>query len=232
MYYGFKINGKHSFKDFGLRIISREFNPPNKRKIKVTVPFMNGAYDFSTLFGDQIYEERIIKYTLDLKYRNKIEFASKKIQITEWLMDGNKKSLYDDLIPEYYFSAECENGVVFNEYSTGCEIEVEFTAEPFKIGVNYVGDDIWDTFNFLEDTVQANTFNVVGTKTINLHNVGRPTVPTVNTSTNMSLVCNTKTYNLVAGDNKFYDLKLKNGDNSIIINGTGTVKILFRKVAL
>ena len=41
-----------------------------------------------------------------------------------------------------------------------------------------------------------------------------------------------KTFILVVGDNKIYDLKLQNGANSIVINGTGHIKFIYRKVVL
>ena len=59
-------NNKHSYNDFGLKILSRELNPPSKKKIKETLPFMNGSYDFSLLCGENVYEERTIKYVFDM----------------------------------------------------------------------------------------------------------------------------------------------------------------------
>jgi len=234
MYYGFEINGKHSFKDFGLRIIDREFNPPNKVKIKQTVPFMNGSYDFSTLYGEQTYEERIIKYTLNLKYRNKFEYITKKIQITEWLMSGIQKELYDDLIPGYYFLAECENGPVFSEYHTGCEIEVVFIAYPFKMGISQEGTyQLWDTFCFATDYMQESVFDVVGTKDIQLYNVAATKiVPTIICSSNFSIIKAGITYNFSTGTTKNLKFKLEKGMNIMILNGTGNIEFVFRKQVL
>ena len=62
-------NNKHSYNDFGLKILSRELNPPSKKKIKETLPFMNGSYDFSLLCGENVYEERTIKYVFDFRYK-------------------------------------------------------------------------------------------------------------------------------------------------------------------
>ena len=234
MIYGFKIDSKHSYNNFGLRIIDREFNPPNKNKIKTPVPFMNGSYDFSSLYGNQTYEERILKYTLDLKYKNKIEFMTKKIQITEWLMNGNKKQLFDDLIPGYYFLAECEKGPSFSEYHTGCEIEVEFTAYPFKIGTSTEGSyQLWDTFNFETDIMQESIFNVVGTKAIKLYNISATKlVPSIICSANFSIVKAGATYNFNTGTTKDFRFSLEKGLNNIVLNGTGNIEFSFRKEVL
>lgn len=234
MIYGFKIDSKHSYDDFGLRIVAREFNPPNKVKIKSSVPFMNGSYDFSNLYGDQTYEERVLKYTLDLKYKNKLEFMTKKIKITEWLMSGNKKQLFDDLIPGYYFLGECENGLNFGEYHTGCEIEIEFIAYPFKIGTSTEGSyQLWDTFNFETDVMQKSVFDVIGTKEIKLYNISATKiVPSIICSSNFSIIKAGVTYNFSPGTTKDFRFFLEKGLNSIILNGTGNIEFSFRKEVL
>ena len=72
-------SNKHSYYDFGLKIISREFNPPSKKKVKETLPYMNGSYDFSSLYGDNVYEERTVKYVFDFRYKNKIDFINDEL---------------------------------------------------------------------------------------------------------------------------------------------------------
>ena len=51
--YGIKKGNKHSFIDFGLTIKSKSIGMPSKNKVKETIPFMNGQYDFSELYGGQ-----------------------------------------------------------------------------------------------------------------------------------------------------------------------------------
>ncbi len=50
--YGISFNDKHSYRDFDITILNtRVIETPSKIKIKETVPFMNGSYDFSNLYG-------------------------------------------------------------------------------------------------------------------------------------------------------------------------------------
>ena len=109
MAYGIRKNNKHSFDDFGLTIKSKKIGNPKKNKIKEEVPFMNGSYDFSLLYGEQTYSERQLEYTFNLNERNKIAMNIKKMQVLEWLNDGGKQPLYDDTIPGFYFLAEVED---------------------------------------------------------------------------------------------------------------------------
>ena len=229
------FNGKKSYTDFIIELESFSIQPASKKKIKTSAPFMNGSYDFSTVgsSGQIIYGERIIKASFNLKEKNRSLLYMKYSKVLEWLLGtGQSKLIFTDM-PDYYFMAEVENAPNFEEViKRGGKLEVEFIAQPFKFGVNFEGSDIWDTFNFEEDVMQDVEFDVVTTETVNIYNPGRLVMPIISCSAAMSITFNSKTYNLVVGDNRFYDLKLLNGENSIVINGTGHISFIFRKVSL
>jgi len=229
------INNKNSYIDYGITIESVSIQPPSKKKIKDSVIGMNGSYDFSTIAtnGEITYNEREIKVKFNLITNNKAKLYIKYGEILEWLMDIGKSQLVFDFMPDYYFIAEVEEAPSFEEVlQKAGRLEVIFVAEPFRTGINLEGSDIWDIFNFETDVVQDTGFDIVGTKTINIINVGRLVCPTINVTTAMSLIFNSKTYNLVVGNNKFYGLKLLNGDNNMVVNGTGHISFVFRKVVL
>jgi len=229
------FNGKKNYTDLNIMLVSFSIQSPSKKKIKVPVPFMSGSYDFSTVGsnGEIIYDERTIKAKFDLKSSNRGSLYNKYSEVLEWLIGVGQNELIVTDMSDYYYLAEVENAPSFEETVRHAGImEVEFVAYPFKYGVDLVGDDVWDTFNFLEDIVQVNQFNVVSTSTVSIYNSKRLVIPTINCNVAMSLVFEGITYSLVAGDNKIYGLKFKNGYNSIKINGTGIIKFLFRKVAL
>jgi len=231
---GYLFNGKHNYNDIGLIMESKSIQPPAKKKIKVDVPFMNGSYDFSTVGsnGEIIYTERMIKVVHGLPTRSKADLHALYSRALEWLQDVGKCQLIFDDINYYYFMAEVEGVSTFEEMLTFGKLEVTFTCDSFKIGINLVGSTLWDTFNFNEDVLQDESYDVVGTKTINLYNPGRLVTPTVNCSVPMNIVCSGKTYPLLAGDNVPFGFKLLNGNNSIVINGTGHISFPFRKVIL
>ena len=56
----FKFNEKKSFDDFGLNIVSVTINLPSINEYKASVPYCNGEYDFSNLYGVNTYSNRII----------------------------------------------------------------------------------------------------------------------------------------------------------------------------
>lgn len=226
------FNNKNNYTDYGVTIESVDIQSPSKKKIKDSVIGMNGSYDFSTVAtsGEITYNERSVKVRFNLSTDSKSKLYIKYSEILAWLVDIGQSQLIFSFMPDYYFLAEVETAPTFQEVlQRAGMMEVTFIAEPFKTGVNLEGSDIWDTFNFLEDVAQDVEFDVVTTKTINIINVGRIVCPTINVTTAMSLVFNSKTYTLAIGDNKFYDLKLLSGDNGMVVNGTGHINIIFRK---
>lgn len=231
---GFMFNNKHSYKDFGLILKKRSIQPPSKKKIKADVPFMNGYYDFSTVAtnGEQVYTNRTIEIELGIPSISKSQLHIWYSNILEWLMDtGQQKLIFDD-ISDIYFLAEIEQAPALDEIIHFGEMKINFVAEPFKYGVNLEGSDIWDTFNFETDYAQITEFEVEGTKTITLYNSGRPVIPIINASSNMTATLGGYTTNLIEGDNKDYQFKLQTGANTIIVNGIGQIKFIFRKEML
>ncbi|MFC4389148.1 phage tail protein [Gracilibacillus marinus] len=231
---GIKYLGKHSFYDYGVTMgKGKEIGIPNKKKIKVAVPFSNIEYDFSEVYGSQAYEPRTLSYSFNI-YRpasGKQPMNSKKTQIINWLMNSNgKQKLYDDAYPGYYFLAEVEGSNSFSEdYDTGV-LNVEFTAYPFMISELKEGHDIWDEFNFDLDVAQTVDFEVVEEIEVTLYNVGTPDViPNIVSSSSMTIEKDGVTYNLNAGETKDYNFILKPGENHLIIYGNGSISFEFYK---
>ena len=231
---GVTFVGKHSYNDFQLIMTAKRIGTPSKKKIKVDVPGMNSVYDFSTIAsnGELIYNQRAVEVDFTLFANSKRELHSALSKVDEWLQDTVQGPLIFDDISYYYFLAEVEDSLKISEEHNTADITVKFIAEPFKTGINLVGNTLWDTFNFLEDVLQDSSYDVVGTKTVSIYNPGRLVTPVINCSTAMSVVFAGKTYTLIAGDNTPYGMKILSGANSLVINGTGTLSVLFRKVIL
>jgi hypothetical protein len=105
---GITYLGKHSYNDFGITMSPvREVGIPNKKKTKLTVPFSNVTYDYSELFGSQVYEERTIKYTFNIANRGiqtKDEMNWVKTSLINWLMNSTVNNLYTTIITQGFTS--------------------------------------------------------------------------------------------------------------------------------
>ena len=228
------FNDKNSYDDFDLIMESKVILPPSKKMIKGEVPFANSSYNFSTVGsgGEITYNDRNITVVFILPTISKIRLHVLYSKVLEWLQDVPQSKLIFGDMKDYYFLAEVETASSFEEIAICGKLTVTFVAEPFKIGVNLEGNTLWDTFNFNTDVMQDTSYDIVGSKSINIINVGRLTIPTINITAAMTITLNSKTYNLVTGDNTIYGFKLLNGDNDMVVTGTGTIKFIFRKVTL
>ena len=233
--YGIEFNGKHSYRNFGITVAEKEVGYPEKEKIKVKVPFSNVEYDFSEIYGEQTYTPRPLTYTLNVLDKNKINTTERinviETKLSNWLMNtSGKQKLYDDSIPGYYYLAEVEGGLNFDELWNHGRLTVEFTAYPFMISELEEGNDLWDPFNFELDVAQVTEFEVKGILDITLYNVGTPGLnPKIEASTSMEIVKEGVIYSVPSGTSKSEDFKLTSGENKLTIKGNGTIKFTFYK---
>ncbi|MCM8900622.1 phage tail family protein [Caldicoprobacter algeriensis] len=226
---------KKSYDDFGLVIESFNIQPPSKKKIKQSVPFMNGSYDFSMVGsnGEIVYTERTIKVNFWFSEINRGLLYNKYSQALEWLLGAGQSELIFTDMPDTYFLAEVEEAPDFGEVVARLgRFQITFIAEPFRYGVDYEGQKLWDPFNFETDYMQDTEFDVIGSETVTIYNPGRPVIPTINVNAAMFATLNNYTVALQQGDNIDRNFMLLPGANVIDIIGTGHIKFLFRKVLL
>ena len=229
---GITFNEKHSIKDFALYVENLDISPPSKKKIKETIPFMQGCYDFSLLYGTNTFDERVLSYTFKIIAENPMMLNVIKTQVNNWLLGCGQCQLYDDAIPGYYFLAECTRIAEKDDrYET--TLDITFTTYPFKIGETYEGNNLWDSFNFELDVLQDTKFTVNGTSSVSIYN---PSVidiePEIIASSQFEITLDNKKYVVEAGTSKDYRFKFKKGNNNITLKGNGTIEFKFRKEVL
>ena len=221
---GITKGGKHSYRDFGMTLKSKNIGNPKKRKIKETVPYMNGQYDFSMLHGDQTYEERSLQYVFNLIDQNKELMNARKVAALNWLEAGCQEILWDDAIPGYYFLAECTD-IDFKESGRIGELTATFTAYPFKIQQAEAGELLWDDFCFLTDYLQETRFTISGITSIDLYvNSAAQITPMVSCSADMSILMGDTQYSFPPGDTQDYRFQLACGLNQLTVTGNGIIE--------
>lgn len=229
---GITFNNIHSIKTFDLYVNKLDISPPSKIKVYESVPFMNGSYDFSYIYGDNSFGDRTLKYSFELIEDSNINLNIAKIRVENWLLACGQCKLFDDAIPGYYFLAECtdisesDNG----EYSL---IEATFIAYPFKICSYEEGDIAWDDFNFELDILQETKFDVSGSKNVKIHNVGATSVfPEIICSSTMEVTKDNVNYKFNPGTIKNHVFELNVGENNLTLKGNGSIEFKFRKEVL
>lgn len=129
---GITINGKHSYIDYDLTINSRSIGLPSKNLIKKTIPFMNGAYDFTMLNGAATWGERPISYTFDIVGDTIEEMDRLRTEIVNVYCNMHDVDIYDDTIPDYHFHGSFSSASQ-NEDGEKTELTIEFLCYPFMI---------------------------------------------------------------------------------------------------
>lgn len=229
--FGITFNGKHSYKDYGLRVLERKIGNPSKMKRKKRAPYSNEVHDFSGVYGGQEYEERELSYTFQIKEADKLRLNIFETAITNWLTNNNQKTrLLDDYVDGYYFMAEVETAIDYTELQFSGQFSVTFTADSFKKSILPEGHDIFKEFNFLLDYAQDVDFTIEGSKEITLYNNGANIiVPTVIASEPMEIILGNTQFSVPAGKSKHDELVLANLKNNLTIKGNGTISFEFYK---
>ncbi|MBS6503588.1 MAG: phage tail family protein [Clostridium sp.] len=226
------FNGKSS-EDFKIMLVYFKPQPPSQRMVKNNVPYMNGNYDFSSLYGEQAYNERKIPCKFNLVEKDRVLLYIKYNEILNWLLTDNKEILEYTEEPGLYYIAKVENVPSWDIVSTCGILEFEFIAYPFKIGKIFEGAAIWDDFNFETDYMQQTKFDVYRSGSINIINPSSKRItPTVICSSNFDVVKDGTTYKFNKGTTKDWRFTLDKGDNNLILNGNGNIEFVFRKEVL
>lgn len=159
----FYFNGK-STEELGLVLNYFRVKMPSKAKNRVPLPHTNKKLDFSTIYGEQLYNDRVIdaKVTLPgFEYLSHSDKWSFWTQFTNWLMSTTERSsLTYSMMPEYYFMAEIDNAPTFEEFEFSGAMSFTFSCYPFRVSSLPEGHDLVAFMNTKLDVRQPTTFEV------------------------------------------------------------------------
>lgn len=131
---GFSSNGYHSNDDFGQLVASRSISGLKKKGARVSVPFMNGSYDFSGLYGDVFFEDRTLTYVFDLIDDTPDALLDQMSRFLGWASSIDNDEIHDDDLPHYHYLGSYEGcEPAFDESGEAVTLTVTFTVYPFAI---------------------------------------------------------------------------------------------------
>ncbi len=194
--------------ELGLRLISYKIDKPKRRSIKVKVPGRHGALDLSNwMSSEPIFENRSLRFVFDLNmlnYEEAMEFLNK--------LHGTTVEIAISATSDYKFIGEISiSEEMINNYFK--EITISCECGPFRY----------------KNELTEVTHSVTSSKTINLYNEQMQTVPTITTSTSMSIQLDGKSFTLESGTTTNKEIVLKAGVNEIEIVGTGTITFSYQE---
>ena len=231
--YGIVFDGQRS-NDFGLDVQDKVVGMPAKQKIMQPLPFTSSVIDLSEIYGCQTYDER--QYEITFLVRNHQDYSKDRLytmwtKTVNWLMNpGHKVKLVDDIMSNYYYLAEVQKEPDWEEFRSYGKLKVEFTCYPFRISELAEGNDIWDDFNFELDIAQNTVYEINGSKTITLFNVGSNSVaPQLISTAPFTITMNNQQFTLGAGTYDSPDFMLQIGENTLTVTGTGKLSFVWHK---
>lgn len=163
---GIVFDGKHSYRDFGLTMPrDPQIGFPQKNKKKTRIPGTNIIFDSDVGRNSQEYSEREIKVWFNIvnfskiNIKNTLEIAE---SVVNWLISPvGQKRLEVDTVPYYFFEAEVEDAPDFDTgMAQSGEMEIKFTAYPFKKSKYNEGHNLWNPTDLARDVWQDVRFTL------------------------------------------------------------------------
>lgn len=226
---GVKINDTHMLKDLGLALSRTDcVQPPEPKTNIIDIPGADGLIDLTeSLSGRTLYNNRII--TMEFGRGLKKEAWPTMYSRIQSLFHGKQVKVIFDDDTEYYYLGRATVSDYARTQMLGT-LTITVSAEPYKYEMYGGLDDwLWDPFN-LRTGIIRNYKNLVvsGTRNVKITGRDKVIVPLIISNASMTVTFKGSTYNIVAGNNKIYDIEIVVGDNILTFTGNGTISIDYR----
>ena len=210
---GVSFLGYHSEKDLNLLLTGKEIGSPEIKRQTIDIAGADGELDFTDFFGEPKYANVQHQFTFEsIRPRNEqlSQFTDIKNKI-----HGKKGRIILDDDPSFVYVGRCSVSKYTNEKNIG-KITVTCDCEPYKY--------------MIENTV---VYQVVdGTVDIPLINSRKRAVPTITTTSDMTISFGGGTWTNRAGTFTIPELELAEGENIVTVTGAGTITFTWQEAGL
>lgn len=217
----------HSFRDFGLILQNVVLPNPEPKIYEVDIPGSDGTIDLTEAMGGIHYNNRTIEITFAfpkgqyLRYAVNSDIASR--------LHGKKLHITMDDDAGYYYIGRVNYKEWIVDKSLGI-LTISISAEPYKYETtSSVEDWLWDDLDFEEGLIREyKDLRVDGVMDLEIPGLQKPVIPTILSSSAMTVRFQNKEYTLKAGTNKIYGIVITEGDNLLRFSGSGVVSVDYR----
>lgn len=208
---GVKFGNYHSYNDFSLILSSKTIGTPSPKTETIDIPGGDGVLDLTDFFGEVKYNNRDLSFEFSTIVPQ-VEFMDLFSRVQNAL-HGQKMQIILDDDSEWFYFGRITVSEWKAEKSIG-KLTIDCDCEPYK---SRLGDTvIYQMVNESEETVI-------------LPNGTKPVVPIIDITGNINLTFGTNFWALTEGRYELPAVRLLNGDNTIIVNGTGTATFTYRE---
>lgn len=208
---GVKFGNYHSYDDFKLILSQKKIGTPSPKTETIDIPGGDGVLDLTDFFGEVKYNNRDLSFEFSTMVPQS-EFMDLFSRVQNAL-HGQKMQIILDEDAEWFYTGRITVSEWKAEKSIG-KLTIDCDCEPFK---SRLGDTvIFQMVNESEETVI-------------LSNGTKPVVPIIDITGNINLTFGTNFWALTEGRYELPAVRLLNGDNTIIVSGTGTATFTYRE---
>ncbi|ADL03378.1 conserved hypothetical protein [[Clostridium] saccharolyticum WM1] len=224
-----KINDTHMLNNLGLALSRVDCVQPPEPKINTQdIPGADGILDLTeSLVGRTLYNNRIITMEFG-RGLEKSAWPTMYSRVQSLFHGKQVKVIFDD-DTEYYYSGRAAVSDYTRTQMLGTLV-ITVNADPYKYEMYGGLDDwLWDPFNFQTGIIRSyKNLTVSGTRDVRIIGRDKIIVPLIISNASMTVTFKGKIYNIVAGNNKIYDIEIMEGDNTLTFTGNGVISIDYR----
>lgn len=223
------INDIHMLRDLGLALSRTDcVQPPEPKTNTQDIPGADGLIDLTeSLVGRTLYNNRIITMEFGRGFKkNEWPTMYSKVQ---GLFHGKKVKIIFDDDAEYFYSGRATVSD-YNRTQTLGTMTITVSAEPYKYDVFGGLDDwLWDPFNFQTGIIRSyKNLEISGSRSVRIIGRDKIIIPIIISNAAMTVTFNGKSYGIVEGNNKIYDIEIAEGENVLTFTGNGIISIDYR----
>lgn len=211
---GVQFGNYHSFYEWGLILSSKEINRAEPKIKHIEIEGSDGVLDLTEFSGEVKYKNRTLLF--NFKKANIVQDGYLALySLVQNKIHGKVMNVILDDDPNYYYRGRVSINDWKSDKNIGL-IVVEVDAEPYK-------------YKLTETVV---TQAVTDSVTVTLSNTRKRVVPIIDITGNINLTFGSNYYSLGAGRYELPQVQLEEGNNSILLAGTGTVTFTYREGSL
>lgn len=211
---GIKFGNYHSYDDFSLILSQKTIGTPSPKVETIDIPGGDGVLDLTDFFGEVKYNNRNLSF--DFSTMVPPEQFMDLFSRVQNALHGQKMQIILDDDAEWYYTGRITVSEWKAEKNIG-KLTIDCDCEPFK---TRHGDTV--IFQAVEGTEA----------TVILPNGIKPVVPIIDITGNINLTFGTNFWALSEGRYELPAVKLVNGENTILVEGTGTATFTYRERGL
>jgi len=208
---GVKFGNYHSYDDFKLILSQKKIGTPSPKTETIDIPGGDGVLDLTDFFGEVKYNNRDLSFDFSTIVPQ-AEFMDLFSRVQNAL-HGQKMQIILDEDAEWFYTGRITVSEWRTDKSVG-KLTIDCDCEPFK---SRLGDTV--IFQMVDGTEA----------TVILPNGTKPVVPIIDITGNINLTFGTNFWALSEGRYELPAVRLLNGDNIIIVSGTGTATFTYRE---